>query len=223
MSASSDTEYCFEFLLPEGFVRLPHPDSDRDWKSAMKNFLPYATSEQNAQASEYIRDHLSLLYTREETVTDVAMFTGTELVGNEERLSAGMLLVAVRFTGHADQLAFAEAIYQAKRNKFLGETDCVDEIDQKKAKGFQGLQDTILATKLPSGPAIASISLRSTTLVDGSGDEHVVAVASLQLIIPARENYAVYFTLTTPSVYLLDSYSSRLATVGKSFKFRFPA
>lgn len=88
---------------------------------------------------------------------------------------------------------------------------------------MQGRQDTVLAVKLPCGPGVMSTSLRSLTLRDTDRPEgNVFPLASLQLIVPAPSDYCVYVTLTTPSVYLLDSYSERLAHIGRTFSFDVP-
>ncbi len=91
----------------------------------------------------------------------------------------------------------------------------------------------LLAVKLPSGPAVMSASLRLLTLpasflaesgvTDATGDGETVRptlpVASLQLIVPAPRDYCVYVTISTPSVFLLDSYCGRLAHIGRTFTF----
>ncbi|WP_235978835.1 RodZ family helix-turn-helix domain-containing protein [Streptomyces lycii] len=53
----------------------------------------------------------------------------------------------------------------------------------------------------------------------GSSARPSIAVAALQLIIPAPRDYCVYVTISTPSVFLLDSYSARLAHIGRTFSF----
>ncbi|MFJ4409620.1 hypothetical protein [Streptomyces sp. NPDC088910] len=44
-------------------------------------------------------------------------------------------------------------------------------------------------------------------------------MAALQLIVPAPRDYCVYVTISTPSLFLLDSYSGRLAHIGRTFTF----
>lgn len=47
-------------------------------------------------------------------------------------------------------------------------------------------------------------------------------MAALQLIVPAPHSYCVYVTISTPSVFLLDSYSARLAHIGRTLRFAEP-
>jgi hypothetical protein len=44
-------------------------------------------------------------------------------------------------------------------------------------------------------------------------------LAVLQLILPAPRDCCAYVTIATPSVYLLDSYTERLAHIGRTFTF----
>ncbi|MFJ8143513.1 hypothetical protein ACIQ6R_00355 [Streptomyces sp. NPDC096048] len=48
-------------------------------------------------------------------------------------------------------------------------------------------------------------------------------VAARQLIVPAPHGYCVYVTISTPSVFLLDSYSARLAYIGRTLEFGEPS
>ncbi|MFJ6566810.1 hypothetical protein ACIQNU_05285 [Streptomyces sp. NPDC091292] len=166
----------------------------------------------------------------------------------DERLSMGLLAVTTRLSDHRDRLLAAEGIYRAKERKFFAGETRLQDLDFDLGKGVQGRQDMLLAAKLPAGPGIMSASLRMLTLPaafaagtgiadvtgtdtetgtgsrTGSGEpvRPTVPMASLQLIVPAPRDYCVYVTLSTPSVFLLDSYCGRLAHIGRTFTFDVP-
>lgn len=147
----------------------------------------------------------------------------------------GLLAVTVRPSGHRDRLLTAEGVYRAKERRFFSGEGDLRELDFPLGKGVQGRQDMVLAAKLPCGPGVMSTSLRMVTLPSrliaeaGLGDlaagEDVrpqLPMATLQLVVPAPRDYCVYVTISTPSVFLLDSYSARLARIGRTFSFDGP-
>jgi hypothetical protein len=211
--------YTFTCDVPEEFVRLPEPTSSEGWREAMAKLMPGAEEDAIEAASAQIRGQLPHL-SRGETTIMSAMCVGTEEVDGDERLSMALLAVSVKPSEHRDRLVAAEGIYQAKTRKFFeGQMDLA-ELDFPLGKGLQGRQDMVLAAKLPSGPGVMSVSMRSLTLPAGAPQARpVIPVASLQLIIPAPRDYCVYLTIATPSVFLLDSYSGRLAHIGRTFSF----
>jgi hypothetical protein len=79
----------------------------------------------------------------------------------------------------------------------------------------------VLATRLPCGPGVMSTSLRSLRLppVDAGIKVPPLPMASLQLIVPAPQDYCVYVTISTPSVFLVDSYSARLSHIARTLSF----
>ncbi|WP_434599725.1 hypothetical protein [Streptomyces sp. A5-4] len=214
------TPYAFQYQVPDEFVRLPEPTASAGWREAMGRLMPDADAAQLDAASARIRDQLPRM-SGEETTVLTAMCVGSEEVDGDERLSMGLLVVSVRPSDHRDRLLAAEGIYRAKEQKFFaGESD-LQELDYPLGKGFQGRQDMLLAAKLPSGPGVMSTSLRSLTLpaADAGLPRPVIAMASVQLVIPAPRDYCVYVTIATPSVFLLDSYCGRLAHIGRTFTF----
>ncbi|MFJ3711261.1 hypothetical protein [Streptomyces sp. NPDC090053] len=210
--------------MPDEFVRLPEPTASDEWREAMGRLMPDADEEHRASASAQMRNFLPQLSSAGEETILAAMCVGTEDVDGEERLSMGLLAVSAGPSDHTDRLVAAEGIYQAKVKKlFEGERD-LQEVDFPLGKGLQGRQDMVLAAKLPSGPGVMSTSLRSLTLPFGEAKDAppVIATAALQLVIPAPRDYCVYVTISTPSVFLLDSYSLRLAHIGRTFTFDLP-
>ncbi|MFD8896449.1 hypothetical protein [Streptomyces ardesiacus] len=233
-AAARRIPYAFQYTVPDEFVRLPDPEAVEGWDAALKRLVPDADEEQLASATQQMRATLPGLSTGgEDTVDLTAMCLGTEDVAGEERLSMGLLAVTVRPSGHHDRLLTAEGIYRAKHHRFFAGEGELQELDFDLGKGVQGRQDMLLAVKLPSGPAVMSASLRLLTLpasflaesgvTDATGDGETVRptlpVASLQLIVPAPRDYCVYVTISTPSVFLLDSYCGRLAHIGRTFTF----
>ncbi|MBQ0883972.1 hypothetical protein KBZ94_03350 [Streptomyces sp. RM72] len=233
-AAARQVPYAFQYTVPDEFVRLPDPAAVEGWDAALKRLVPDADEEQLASATQQMRAALpGLAAGGEETVDLTAMCLGTEDVAGEERLSMGLLAVTVKPSGHYDRLLTAEGVYRAKHHRFFADESQLQELDFDLGKGAQGRQDMLLAVKLPSGPGVMSASLRLLTLpaslVAASGaaeavgvDEAVrptLPVASLQLIVPAPRDYCVYVTISTPSVFLLDSYCGRLAQIGRTFTF----
>lgn len=82
----------------------------------------------------------------------------------------------------------------------------------------------VLATKLPCGPGVMSTSLRTLRLplIEAGIAVPPLPMAALQLIVPAPHGYCVYVTISTPSVFLLDSYSARLAHIARTLGFGEP-
>ncbi|MFJ3710745.1 MULTISPECIES: hypothetical protein [unclassified Streptomyces] len=218
--------YAFRYEIPEEFTCLPDPTASDGWDEVMRELLPAADDEQRNAASQQLRGQLPQLSGEaEQSVILTAMCLGIEEVGDEGRLSMGLLAVSVRSSDHSDQLMTAEGIYRAKEQKFFGEGGApLQEVDYELGKGTQGPQDMLLAAKLPSGPGVMSTSLRSLKLPtsDETLPGMVLPVASLQLVIPAPRNYIVYVTIATPSVFLLDSYGERLAHIGRTLSFDSP-
>lgn len=214
-----EVPYTFRCDVPEEFVRLPDPTSSEGWREAMAQLMPGAEDDVLEATSAQIRNQLPRL-SQEESIILSAMCVGTEEVDGDERLSMGLLAVSVRTSEHRDRLLAAEGIYRAKTKKFFEGQSDLQELDFELGKGLQGRQDMVLAAKLPSGPGVMSVSMRSLTLPAGDAPARpVIPVASLQLIIPAARGYCVYVTIATPSVHLLDSYSGRLAHIGRTFSF----
>ncbi|MFE1031911.1 hypothetical protein ACFW40_08330 [Streptomyces sp. NPDC058807] len=227
-STAAPFHYAFHHDVPDEFVRLPEPTASEGWRQAMAELLPGAEPEAQDAASEGLRRQLPLLTARENVLL-TAMCIGTEEVDGGERLSMGLLAVTVRPSGHspAQRLFTAEGIYQATVRKFFSDVaeDRVEEISFPLGEGLQGPQDMALATKLPCGPGVMSTSLRTLRLpaLEAGIAVPPLPVASLQLIVPAPHSYCVYVTISTPSVFLLDSYSARLAHIGRSLRFGEPS
>ncbi|MFC8998787.1 hypothetical protein ACFT7U_24145 [Streptomyces rochei] len=219
--------YAFRYRLPEEFVTVEDPATVEGWADALAELMPGADVLERAQSAEKMRRTLPMFLERGDTLADIAMCLGAERVRSEEKLSYGLLVVSVRPSDHSDRLLAAEGIYRAKeRLFFVGETE-VGELDFALGKGARGRQDMLLATKLPSGPGVMSASLRTVELrtpewpLAGADDSTTqkIPMAVLQLIVPAPRDYCAYVTIATPSVYLLDSYSERLAHIGRTFVF----
>ncbi|MER7773398.1 hypothetical protein ABTZ21_00120 [Streptomyces sp. NPDC096191] len=232
-AAAREVPYAFRYTVPDEFVRLPDPTAVEGWREALARLVPDADEEQLASATEQMQAVLpGLSAGGEDTIDLTAMCLGTEDVSGEERLSMGLLAVTVKPSEHRDRLLTAEGIYRAKHQKFFASESELQELDFELGKGAQGRQDMLLAVKLPAGPGVMSASLRLLTLpaslvtesgvVDPDADESIrptLPVASLQLIVPAPRDYCVYVTISTPSVFLLDSYCGRLAQIGRTFTF----
>ncbi|MGV9984532.1 hypothetical protein [Streptomyces olivaceus] len=223
-STTAPFHYSFHHDVPDEFVRLPEPTSSEGWRQAMAELLPGADTEARDAASEGLRRQLPLLSSRENVLL-TAMCVGTEEVNGGERLSMGLLAVTVRPSGHrpARRLFTAEGIYQATARKFFSNVaeERLEEVSYPLGEGLQGPQDMLLASKLPCGPGVMSTSLRSLRLPDIEAGVAVppLPMAVLQLIVPAPHSYCVYITVSTPSVFLLDSYSARLAHIGRTLAF----
>ncbi|MFC9058125.1 hypothetical protein ACFTXB_08715 [Streptomyces sp. NPDC057074] len=232
-AAAREVPYAFRYTVPDEFVRLPDPTALEGWQEALARLVPDADEKQLTSATEQMRAVLpGLSAGGEDTIDLTAMCLGTEDVSGEERLSMGLLAVTVKPSEHRDRLLTAEGIYRAKHQKFFASESELQELDFELGKGAQGRQDMLLAVKLPAGPGVMSASLRLLTLpaslvtdsgvMDPDADESIrptLPVASLQLIVPAPRDYCVYVTISTPSVFLLDSYCGRLAQIGRTFTF----
>ncbi|MZD55429.1 hypothetical protein [Streptomyces sp. SID5606] len=232
-AAAREVPYAFRYTVPDEFVRLPDPTALEGWQEALARLVPDADEEQLTSATEQMRAVLpGLSAGGEDTIDLTAMCLGTEDVSGEERLSMGLLAVTVKPSEHGDRLLTAEGIYRAKHQKFFASESELQELDFELGKGAQGRQDMLLAVKLPAGPGVMSASLRLLTLpaslvtesgvMDPDADGSIrptLPVASLQLIVPAPRDYCVYVTISTPSVFLLDSYCARLAQIGRTFTF----
>ncbi|MFE1026698.1 hypothetical protein ACFW5I_19370 [Streptomyces sp. NPDC058818] len=227
-NAAAPFQYAFHHDVPDEFVRLPEPTASEGWRQAMAELLPGADAEAQEAASDGLRRQLPLLSARENVLL-TAMCIGTEEVDGGERLSMGLLAVTVRPSEHspAQRLFTAEGIYQATARKFFSNVseDHLEEISFPLGEGLQGPQDMVLATKLPCGPGVMSTSLRTLRLpaLEAGISVPPLPVAALQLIVPAPHSYCVYVTISTPSVFLLDSYSARLAHIGRTLTFGEPS
>ncbi|MEV0226602.1 hypothetical protein [Streptomyces sp. NPDC050704] len=236
-ATAREIPYAFQYTVPDEFVRLPDLTATEGWREALATLIPDADEDQLTSATEQLRATLpGLSAGGEETVALTAMCLGTEDVDGDERLSMGLLAVTVKPSGHRDRLLAAEGIYRAKEQKFFTGERGLQELDFALGKGVQGRQDMLLAAKLPSGPGVMSASLRLLTLPAGFAAETGIAdvagtgeavrptlpMALLQLIVPAPRDYCVYVTISTPSVFLLDSYCGRLAQIGRTFTFEVP-
>ncbi|MFC7985600.1 hypothetical protein [Streptomyces sp. NPDC057336] len=222
--------YAFRYLLPEEFVTVEDPSTVEGWTEALTELMPGADVVERAQSAESMRRRLPMFLERDDTLVDIAMCLGAERVRNEDKLSYGLLVVSVRPSTHGERLLAAEGIYRAKERCFFAGEPEAEELDFALGKGLRGRQDMLLATKLPSGPGVMSASLRTVELRAGeqasAGTEdsttQKIPMALLQLIVPAPVDYCAYVTIATPSVYLLDSYSERLAHIGRTFIFDVP-
>ncbi|MFJ7772417.1 hypothetical protein ACIQ1J_29515 [Streptomyces sp. NPDC097107] len=225
--APREASYAFRYRLPEEFVKVSAPDTAEGWATAMAELMPAATNDERDQAAAEMNRCLPWLIDSGETPVDIALCTGIEEVDGAARLSLGLLIVTVRPSNHRDQLLSAEGIYRAKGKRFFAKESQIEDLDFPLGKGFQGRQDSLLAAKLPCGPGVMSVSLRSVEARIPRGAAHLpnasstkrIPMAVLQLIIPAPNDYCVYITISTPSVYLLNSYCGRLAHIGRTFRF----
>ncbi|MBD0842759.1 hypothetical protein ICC28_29325 [Streptomyces sp. TRM68416] len=223
-SNATPVRYSFHHEVPEEFVRLPDPTASDGWRQAVVELIPGSDEEQLEAFSAGLRRQLPLLSAKENVVL-TAMCIGTEEVDGDERLSMGLLAVTVRPSEHtpATRLFTAEGIYQATVKKFFSGIDeeKLASLSLPLGEGLQGVQDMVLATKLPCGPGVMSTSLRSLQLppLEAGLSLPPLATAAIQLVVPAPHSYCVYVTISTPSVFLLDSYSARLAHIGRTLKF----
>lgn len=230
LAANSDQRpfrYAFHHQVPDEFIRLPEPTASEGWREAMAQLMPGSDEAQLDAASDGLRTQLPHLHDRENVIL-TAMCAGTEEVDGDERLSMALLAVTVRPSDHdpGRRTLIAEGIYRATEAKFFENEapETLEELDFRLGKGMQGRQDMVLAAKLPGGPAVMSTSLRTLRLPALAGGIPMppLAMATLQLIAPAPHGYCVYVTISTPSVFLLDSYSARLAHIGRSLTFDKP-
>lgn len=216
--------YAFHHQVPDEFIRLPEPTASEGWREAVAALMPGTEEEQQDAASDALRSQLPHLHDRENVVL-TAMCAGAEEVDGDERLSLALLAITVRPSDHdpTRRTLIAEGIYRATEEKFFANEapETLEELDFRLGKGVQGRQDMLLAAKLPCGPAIMSTSLRTLRLpaLEGGIPVPPLAMATLQLIAPAPHGYCVYVTISTPSIFLLDSYSARLAHIGRTLSF----
>ncbi len=216
----SSLEYAFYSRIPEDYVPLPDTPSPGEWGEAVKRLLPGAPEQMLADVSLHL-PRLHPLISRDGIIKS-ALCAGLE----DGALSLGFLNVAVLATRHDSALVTAESIYQAKKEEYFGqEAEAPADIDQPEAKGLQGAQDTLLATRLPCGPGVTSISLRSVTFPGAEADATrtgvppTLGVGFLQLAVPAPRDYSVYVTIATPTLRFLDTYSGHLAYVARHLSF----
>ncbi|MFE9253385.1 hypothetical protein [Streptomyces sp. NPDC007088] len=218
--------YAFRHQVPEEFVELPEAEAEsaEGWRRAMERLMPDADEREREMSASALRAPLPLLEAGGTTLLS-ALCVGSEEVDGTERLSMGLLAVSVRHSPHgpARRLATAEAIYRSTERTFFDglPPERLTPLDLPRGKGAQGPQDMVLAVVLPAGPAVMSTSLRSLRLppVDVGIETPPLAMAALQLVAPAPAGYCVYVTLSTPSVFLLDSYSARLSHIARTLVF----
>lgn len=224
--APRSVPYAFRYNLPDAFVKVRDPDTATGWAEVVEELIPDADRSEREQVSDQMCRTLPLLTEQGETPVDFGMCVGVEKDQGIDKLSLAMLIVSVRPTGHDNRFLAAEGIYRAKEQLFFAGETRLEELDLPLGKGYRGKQDTLLAAKLPSGPGVMSASLRSVVLGpsadSGTTEQQRVPMAALQLIIPAPSDYCAYITISTPSVYLLDAYSERLAHIGRTFTFDAP-
>ncbi|MEV0850275.1 hypothetical protein AB0J21_31140 [Streptomyces sp. NPDC049954] len=223
--------YAFHYRLPEEFVVVRDPDTAEGWKAALAELMPQAEAGERDDSAERLRRAAPLFAEHGDTLVDLAMCLGAEPVRDTDKLSYGVVVVSVRPSEHRDRLLAAEAAYRAKEHELREARGPLQEVDFELGKGVRGSTDTVLATKLPVGPAVMSVALRSVELRDpartpegaeSAGRARTLPMAVLQLVVPAARGYCVYVTLTTPSVYLLDSYAERLSHIARTFTFDVP-
>ncbi|MDT0445634.1 hypothetical protein [Streptomyces johnsoniae] len=216
----SALDYAFVSRIPDDYVPLPDTPSPDEWGDAVRRLLPGAPEEVLAEVSQHL-PRLHPLISRDGVVKS-ALCAGLE----DGALSLGFLSVAVLATRHDSALVTAESIYQAKKEEYFGQaTEKPADIDQPEAKGLQGPQDTLLASRLPCGPGVTSISLRSVTFPRAEADDTrtgpppAIGVGFLQLAVPAPRDYSVYVSIATPTLRFLDTYSGHLAYVARHLSF----
>ncbi|GAA1903491.1 hypothetical protein GCM10009716_11870 [Streptomyces sodiiphilus] len=210
-----EVDYAFTAEVPPEFVPLPDASSAEEWYEALSTLMPGAEEQQLHDAAEQMRRTLPAM-SHADTIR-TALCAGIE----NDSLSIGILTVSLQRSGHESALVAAEGIFRAKKKSFFTEDEELVEVDRENAKGVQGRQDLLLATRLPCGPGVTSISLRSMTFrgAPGEAPPPVLGVASLQLIVPAPREYCVYLTVATPTITHIDAYSARLARIGHTLSF----
>ncbi|MDT0309616.1 hypothetical protein RM780_22030 [Streptomyces sp. DSM 44917] len=214
-------DYRFACEVPEDFVPLPRAGTDEEWREALRELLPKAEEDALHLAAAALQEALARL-TPENTVR-TALCVGHR----DDTLVLGFLSVSVAHTGHRNDLVAAETVYRTLRQDLIGSGDgaAVTPIDRPRAKGVQGPQDTILAVRLPCGPAVSLTSLRAMVLPrpPGAQAEVRVGVANQQLIVPAPDTWSLYVTLFTPTLAHVDLFGAQLAAIGRTVTFDVPS
>ncbi|MEU9652054.1 hypothetical protein AB0E00_24495 [Streptomyces sp. NPDC048110] len=210
--------YAFKYEVPQAFVRFPETSDEAGWVAAMDELMPGSDEQARLNATAQMRTVLPLM-TQPNTVETSACL-GME----DDAVSMGFLIVSVQHTGHDNRLLAAEGIFRAKEQHYFAQDSATEDVDHELGKGTRGAQDLLLATQLPCGPGITSVSMRSLTLPTGdSGTEPpIMAIGLLQLLVPAPHDYCVYVTLSVPTIYHLDAYSARLAHIARTMSFNIP-
>ncbi|MGW0823030.1 hypothetical protein [Streptomyces sp. NPDC002845] len=216
--AGKHFRYAFTYEVPHAFVELPDPSDDRGWTRALEELMPGSEEPARVITAEQMRAVLPMMAGI--NTVETGLCVGTD-AGS---LSMGFLVVSVQHTGHDSPLLAAEGIFRAKEQQYFAHDTATEDVDHELGKGTRGTQDLLLATRLPCGPAVTSVSMRSMTLPAGNSEvpPPVLAIGSLQMVIPTPREYCAYVTISTPTIYHLDAYSARLAHIARTFSLDVP-
>ncbi|KAB8166366.1 hypothetical protein FH609_023710 [Streptomyces sp. 3MP-14] len=209
-------DYDFTCEVSEDFVTLPENDAPDAWRAALRELLPASDEDDLAAAAESMREVMDRFVPRNTVRT--ALCIGHR----EEQLVVGVLTFSVEWTAHESDLVIAEAIFRANRAGLFDDLpqDALTEIDTPLAKGVQGSQDTLLATRLPCGPGVSLTSLRSLKIPGSEpGLGLTLGVAAMQLVVPAPRGYTLYVSLFTPTLDHLELFGGHLARIGRTLAF----
>ncbi|MDT0267914.1 hypothetical protein RM844_16665 [Streptomyces sp. DSM 44915] len=219
-TAQSGIPVCFTARVPDSYVPLPERPDQAEWSETLDRLMPAAQAEGREFALANFPRVLPLL--RADEVVKTALHIS--VVADE--LAFGALVVGLLPTRHESALVTAESIYRKKKEKFFGDlpSEQLTDIDEKLAKGLRGPEDTLLATKLPVGPAVTSISLRTLTMprkpgLGEDGPPVKMGIALCQLTVPAPRDYTLYFTIATPTLKHTSVFSGHLAAIGRTVTF----
>ncbi|GAA3877235.1 hypothetical protein [Streptomyces sedi] len=209
----------FTARIPDSYVPLPDSPSPEEWSHTLDRLMPTVEGEGRNYAMDNMPRVLPMLQVDEvcKTALHISVENGS--------LALGMLVVGLLPTGHESALIAAESIYRVKKEEYFGEVpeDQLTDIDERLAKGSRGPQDTLMATKLPGGPAVTSISLRSMTFTRPEGIGHgpppKLGISFLQLAMPAPRDYCVYFTIATPTLRHTPVFGDHLAKIARTVSF----
>ncbi|KAB8161387.1 hypothetical protein FH609_027185 [Streptomyces sp. 3MP-14] len=209
----------FTAQVPDSYVPLPDSPSPEEWSETLDRLLPTVGGEGRTYAMDNMPRLLPMLQVEEvcKTAVHISVENGS--------LALGMLVVGLLPTRHESALICAESIYRAKKEEYFREVPESElaEIDERLAKGLRGPEDTLLATKLPVGPGVTSVSLRSMTFPRppgiGQGPPPKLGVSFVQLAVPAPRDYTVYFTISTPTVHHTSVFANHLARIARTVSF----
>ncbi|GAB2887799.1 hypothetical protein [Streptomyces mayteni] len=211
--------YHFTCEVPDDYVPLPTGGSVEDWQAALEELLPASDEAQLAVSAGVLREAHDKLSTQNTVRT--ALCVGHR----DESMVLGVLIVSVEHTGHDHDLAAAEGIYRGLKESYFagtpGHEPELTEIDRASVKGVQGPEDTLLAARLPCGPAVSVTSLRAMLLpsAEDPAREARLGIATHQLIVPAPAEYCLYVTVFTPTLDHLDLFGAHLAHIGRTIEF----
>ena len=218
-AAEAGIPVCFTARVPDSYVPLPDAPSPEEWSDTLDRLLPSVEGEGRTYAMENMPRVLPMLQVDEvcKTAVHISVENGS--------LALGMLVVGLLPSRHESALICAESIYRAKKEEYFRDVPAAEltEVDERLAKGLRGPEDTLLATKLPVGPGVTSISLRSMTFPRpegvGQGPPPKLGVSFLQLAVPAPRDYTVYFTISTPTVRHTSVFGDHLARIARTVSF----